>query len=173
MDSEKITWYVDDISYVSIDITPAALSEFQNQFFIILNLAVGGNWPGNPDTTTVFPQTMEVDYVRVYKDLTDVPDINIINPIENSIIDPALSLSIDADVQFEGTISKVEFFQNAVKIGETIFDPYEMNLFNVSPGCYNVYAVAYTDKGYVTNSDTINFKVGNDCAEAPYKIVLK
>jgi beta-glucanase (GH16 family) len=32
-----------------------------------LNLAVGGNWPGDPDATTLFPQTMVVDYVRVYR----------------------------------------------------------------------------------------------------------
>jgi len=32
-----------------------------------LNIAVGGNWPGPPDSTTVFPQVMQVDYVRVYK----------------------------------------------------------------------------------------------------------
>ena len=40
---------------------------FDHPFFIILNVAVGGDWPGSPDGTTVFPQTMQVDYVRVYK----------------------------------------------------------------------------------------------------------
>jgi beta-glucanase (GH16 family) len=40
---------------------------FDHPFFIILNVAVGGDWPGAPDATTVFPQTMLVDYVRVYK----------------------------------------------------------------------------------------------------------
>ena len=170
-DPQKITWYVDDKSYVSVDITSAALSEFQNEFFIILNLAVGGNWPGNPDATTVFPQTLQVDYVRVYKDLSEVPDINIINPIKNSVIDPGTSLSIDADIQFEGTISKVDFFQGSAKIGVVINDPYQVNLYNVSPGCYNVYVVAYTDKGFNSISDTINFNVGSDCVEAPYKIV--
>ncbi|HKN36209.1 MAG TPA: glycoside hydrolase family 16 protein [Terriglobales bacterium] len=40
---------------------------FDHPFFIILNVAVGGNWPGNPDASTVFPQTMLVDYVRVYQ----------------------------------------------------------------------------------------------------------
>jgi len=35
-------------------------------FFLILNLAVGGTWPRNPDHTTAFPQTFSVDYVRVY-----------------------------------------------------------------------------------------------------------
>lgn len=39
---------------------------FDHPFFIILNLAVGGNWPGSPDNTTQFPQQMLVDYVRVY-----------------------------------------------------------------------------------------------------------
>lgn len=39
---------------------------FDHPFFIILNVAVGGNWPGPPDSTTVFPQLMLVDYVRVY-----------------------------------------------------------------------------------------------------------
>ncbi len=39
---------------------------FDHPFFILLNVAVGGDWPGNPDSTTTFPQTMQVDYVRVY-----------------------------------------------------------------------------------------------------------
>ena len=41
---------------------------FNETFYFILNIAVGGNLPGNPDGTTVFPQTMEVDYVRVYQE---------------------------------------------------------------------------------------------------------
>jgi len=40
---------------------------FNHPFFVLLNLAVGGNWPGAPDATTVFPAQMLVDYVRVYK----------------------------------------------------------------------------------------------------------
>jgi beta-glucanase (GH16 family) len=68
-DSQEIKAYMDDIEYFVADITPAELSEFQNNFFILLNVAVGGNWPGPPDGTTTFPQTMEVDYVRVYQGL--------------------------------------------------------------------------------------------------------
>jgi beta-glucanase (GH16 family) len=66
-DSEKIVAFIDDVEYFVADITPPALSEFQNNFFIILNVAVGGDWPGPPDASTTFPQTMEVDYVRVYQ----------------------------------------------------------------------------------------------------------
>jgi len=66
--SQEIKGYMDDVHYFTADITPAQLSEFHNNFFMILNVAVGGDWPGPPDGTTTFPQTMEVDYVRVYKD---------------------------------------------------------------------------------------------------------
>lgn len=74
---EFIRWYVDGNQYHVMDITPGELSEFQEDFFILLNVAVGGNWPGYPDETSVFPQTMEVDYVRVYKSLQDIQDIKI------------------------------------------------------------------------------------------------
>jgi len=66
--SQGINAFIDDIQYYTVDITPAQLSEFHNNFFIILNVAVGGNWPGSPDETTSFPQTMEVDYVRVFQE---------------------------------------------------------------------------------------------------------
>ena len=66
-DDKSITWYVDDVQYNVIDITPADLDEFQKDFFFIFNVAVGGNWPGSPDATTVFPQRMIVDYVRVFQ----------------------------------------------------------------------------------------------------------
>lgn len=48
------------------DLPPGTTWVYDHPFFIILNLAVGGNWPGNPDETTAFPQQMLVNYVRVY-----------------------------------------------------------------------------------------------------------
>jgi beta-glucanase (GH16 family) len=38
---------------------------FDHPFYFLINNAVGGGWPGNPDATTVFPQKMTIDYVRV------------------------------------------------------------------------------------------------------------
>ena len=51
-------WYTDGFPF------PAP---FDQRFHLILNAAVGGNWPGPPDGSTTFPQTLEVDYVRVYE----------------------------------------------------------------------------------------------------------
>ena len=61
----SIKWLRDDIQYHVIDINN--LSAFHNNFFFIFNVAVGGNWPGSPDASTIFPQTMIVDYVRVFQ----------------------------------------------------------------------------------------------------------
>jgi hypothetical protein len=50
------------------------MKEFLRSAYLIINLAVGGNWPGDPDGTTVFPQTMYIDYVRLFsKDGLEVP----------------------------------------------------------------------------------------------------
>lgn len=46
---------------------------FNAPFFFILNAAIGGDWPGKPDATTVFPQKMLVDYIRVYQGASQVP----------------------------------------------------------------------------------------------------
>lgn len=67
-DENEIHWFLDDQEYFSV--TASEVSGdwvFNNYFFIILNLAVGGNWPGAPDDATVFPQQLLVDYVRVYQ----------------------------------------------------------------------------------------------------------
>jgi beta-glucanase (GH16 family) len=63
-----INYYVDDVLYNQI--TPADVEGewvFNQPFYLILNVAVGGNLPGSPDSNTSFPQTMLVDYVRVYQ----------------------------------------------------------------------------------------------------------
>jgi beta-glucanase (GH16 family) len=65
--ANSITWLVDNTVYNTMSTTPAQLAEFQEKFFFIFNVAVGGNWPGSPDATTQLPQTMYVDYVRVFQ----------------------------------------------------------------------------------------------------------
>jgi len=69
---KKIMGFIDNIKYFEMYTTDAGLAAFHKDFFIILNLAVGGNWPGNPDASTVFPQLMYVDYVRVYQMSTNI-----------------------------------------------------------------------------------------------------
>ncbi|HVV55509.1 MAG TPA: glycoside hydrolase family 16 protein, partial [Mucilaginibacter sp.] len=63
-DTNQVRFYVDDNLYDTENIT--SVQAFHLPFFIILNVAVGGNWPG-PVNNSVLPGSMYVDYVRVYK----------------------------------------------------------------------------------------------------------
>jgi beta-glucanase (GH16 family) len=71
---EEIRWYVDDVPFHSTtewfttgrkDAQQPA--PFDQDFYLLINVAVGGHWPGSPDETSVFPQMLYVDYVRVYQ----------------------------------------------------------------------------------------------------------
>ncbi len=68
-DSSYIRWFVDGVQYNEFYIAnnTGNTEEFQRPFFLLLNLAVGGNWPGSPNSSTPFPSQMLVDYVRVYQ----------------------------------------------------------------------------------------------------------
>ena len=98
---DRVQWLVNDALYHeqylpdSIDFKP-----FDNPFFLIFNIAVGGNWPGSPDASTQFPQRMVVDYVRVFSannenedsDGDGIPDSDDAFPL-----DPNESLDTDGD----------------------------------------------------------------------------
>lgn len=69
-EADEIRFYVDDFQYNTVRKSQFPQTYrwvFDHPFYIILNVAVGGNWPGYPDATTLFPQTMLVDYVRVFQ----------------------------------------------------------------------------------------------------------
>jgi len=72
--ADSITFLLDDHPYATV--TPASLPQgarwvYDHSFFLLVNLAVGGAWPGNPDTTTQFPQDLTVDWVRVWQQADD------------------------------------------------------------------------------------------------------
>lgn len=74
---DQVQFYVDNNLYETDTASNATSSggtwEFNHPFFFLLNLAVGGSYPGSPNATTSFPQTMLVDYVRVYQPNTPTP----------------------------------------------------------------------------------------------------
>ena len=67
----EIRWLVDGREYHRLtpaDLPAGAAWVFDRPFFFLLNVAVGGRWPGDPDSSTTFPQQMVVDYVRAYRE---------------------------------------------------------------------------------------------------------
>jgi beta-glucanase (GH16 family) len=69
-DATEMRWYVDDILYSTQNSWSTTAADFpapfDERFYVLFNVAVGGNFPGAPTAATEFPVTMEVDYVRVY-----------------------------------------------------------------------------------------------------------
>jgi len=67
---DRIDFFIDDTKYFTFtndNNNDFKTWPFNQRFHLLINVAVGGDWPGAPDNTTVFPQDMKVDYVRVYK----------------------------------------------------------------------------------------------------------
>jgi beta-glucanase (GH16 family) len=69
-DRHQITFFVDGTAYFTV--TRAFVEQrgkwvFDHPFYLLLNVAVGGNWPGDPDRSSTYPQSLLVDYVRVYQ----------------------------------------------------------------------------------------------------------
>jgi beta-glucanase (GH16 family) len=71
---DKIDFYIDNNKHLTFNNDHGGFLTwpFNQPFYIILDVAVGGSWVGNPDASTVFPAVMEVDYVRVYQYMNDV-----------------------------------------------------------------------------------------------------
>ena len=93
-ETNSIRFYFDGINYFTA--TPASMAPnpwvFDHDFFFILNVAVGGDWPGSPDGSTVFPQQMLVDYVRVYTANNEPPEPPV--PGTNALVNPGFETAV-------------------------------------------------------------------------------
>ncbi|MFL6216542.1 MAG: family 16 glycosylhydrolase [Blastocatellia bacterium] len=99
-----IRFYVDDNLYQTKTPTDAAGKPwvFDHPFFIILNVAIGGSFPGSPDATTTFPQTMTVDYVRVYTDPRYTPKITNVQAVKKNLVITGDNFDAEANILMNG-----------------------------------------------------------------------
>ncbi len=66
---DRVDWYIDGIKTATMPM-PADMTQ---PMYVLVNLAVGGSWPGNPPPDMQFPKTMDVDYVRAWRFTKDPP----------------------------------------------------------------------------------------------------
>ena len=109
-------------------------------FYLILNTAVGGEWPGKPDDKTVFPQFHDIDYVRVYRRPKDAvpPTVRLTSP------KPGVGARAGENVELVASVSdadpktaKVEFFDGAEKVGEATAPPFRVVLPRITAGAHS------------------------------------
>lgn len=172
-------WYVDGALFMTrvntqwySEAAPGnPLAPFDQPFYIILNLAVGGWYTGCTEpacVTAAFPQEYRIDYVRVYEDIDNFPPtVAITAPVDGATL-PAGDLTITADAaDSDGTVTTVEFYDGATLLGEDATTPYAYTWTGVVDGCYQVTARAIDDLGGVT-TDTVDITVGAGCGQAAY-----
>lgn len=143
---------------------------FDQPFYILLNLAVGGNYTGCTSAscvTAALPQQYLVDYVRVYADIVNAPpSVSITSPAGGVV--PAGNVTIDATASdTDGTIAKVEFYNGYSLLGEDAVAPYSFTWNSVANGCYDVNVRAIDNQGGVATSH-VDLTVGTGCGQAPY-----
>jgi beta-glucanase (GH16 family) len=173
-DEDVIRWYVDGILYLTLTSTqwwsnaapgnPRA--PFDHPFHFLLNVAVGGNWPGPPNGSTSFPQEMLVDWVRVYDLGNSLPSVTIDTPGDGEELQagnvPVSAMASDPD----GTDVFVRFYANSTLFAQDADTPYTAN-WNATEGCHALRAVVIDSRG-ATATDTVGVAVDADCGAIPF-----
>ncbi len=169
----EFRWYLDGEHYhteTSWFTTAASFpAPFDKRFHILLNVAVGGDWPGSPNATTTFPERMYVDYVRVFQDNNAAPSVAITHPANNATFNAGENLTIETEASDpDGSVSKVEFMQGDGVIGEAVSAPYNLPVNNLAAGSYTLRARVTDNNGLTSLSGDVNVVVGGGAEQSPY-----
>lgn len=170
----EIRWYVDgNLYHVQNEwYTTAARfpAPFDQPFHLLLNVAVGGAG-GTPDNSSRFPQSMEIDYIRVYQSDNTAPQVMLDAPADGAEIEPGSEVVLRASPEdSDGLISRVLFYAGEALLAEVDVPPYETTIDSVAEGCYTVRAKAIDNLGGEAWSEEVQVAVGQ-CVQAPYGMV--
>jgi len=165
-----LTWLVDGEPYNTIRRSEveeqAEVYPFVKEFYLIFNLAIGGNFLGDfqPNETTPDRNEVLIDYVRVFQDANQAPSIDL--PFTESLpVEPLKDFTLEANVtDSDGTVEEVSFFINGVKIGSDSEPPYEQTWFPAIDDCYE-YTVEARDNnnGVARTENPVELVVGSGC----------
>jgi hypothetical protein len=154
-DANGVTGKIDNIPYFYLAIDPGRMDEFLKEFFLILNVAIGGTLGGAPDATTPWPQEMLVDYVRVYQtvggDGTYTIGSGPVSPIRGIYTETYTGDMLG----YTGIINGADFGGNVTNTNET----------STSVPAYEggvTLAAAYTDTGNNYGGFIFDFSFGRD-----------
>ena len=176
---QEIRWYVNDTHFATRTGWSSAAAPypapFDQPFHLLLNVAVGGVWPGYPDETTVFPQRMLVDYVRVFQDATAAPSVALTATPPASVLEGA-TVGLEVEASDPDGIDRVEFLQAGGVLAVDEQAPYEWSIEGAESGCYSLSARAVDADGYESVTEPIEVVVGDGCPDgsrAPFGLVAQ
>lgn len=166
----EIRWYVDGILYHTARdwySTEARFpAPFDQDFHLLVNVAVGG--AGGDPANTSFPQSMEIDYIRVYQSGNEPPAVSLDSPVDGASVVSGGDVTITATASdADGLISRVEFYSGDALLAQDDEAPFELTVSTASDGCYSIRARAIDNLGGETWSRAASLTVGS-CGQAPY-----
>lgn len=154
---QGIVGKIDGITYYNRPFDAVSMTEFLEEFFIILNVAMGGTLGGTPDQTTVWPQTMVVDYVRVYQEEGGNGTFTLGQPVApvSETLGIYSETHTDPLIGYERIINGADFAGNntVANTGSTAVTPFDGS---------NVLAVDYTNTGRFYGGIIFDFGAGRD-----------
>ena len=141
---------------------------FDQEFHLLLNVAVGGNWPGSPDETSEFPQRMEVDWVRVYQIDNQAPVVRSVTLGAESPVPAGEDLVFEVEASDpDGQLEAVELVWRGEVVDRATSAPYRLVFPDVEDGCHDVMIKAIDDMGW-RDWTRVSFKAGIGCPQLPF-----
>ncbi len=170
----EFRWYVDGNLYHTQNTwytTEARFpAPFDQPFHLLVNVAIGGA-AGAPDARTPFPQSMDIDYIRVYQSDNEAPSVVLDAPIDGTMLAPESDVTLQATAEDpDGLLSRVVFYAGDAVLAVDDAAPFEVTLGPVPEGCYTLRAKAIDNLGGEAWSADAQLTVGS-CGQAPYTLL--
>lgn len=174
----RITTFVDDTPHLVYERggNDWTYWPFDKPFHLLLNLAVGGDWGGLQGVDpSHYPARFEIDYVRVYEDVSGPPWINLEasgsrEQLGNRLTyNPGDRIDLYAEAADRDTnITELTISQGDGVLASSVQSPVTFTINDALPGCYKVVATTVDGDGWEATSDTLHVHVGDACSQAPY-----
>jgi beta-glucanase (GH16 family) len=135
-----IRWYLDGVQFFQFTVQAANNTDdaFRHPMFLLLNLAIGGNWPGYPDASTPFPSSMLVDYVRVYQPATP-NDVNALSELNLELYPNPVTEELNIEgTRVDAVISILDASGKCVKVVAGNADKTRVDMTDLSIGNYTL-----------------------------------
>jgi beta-glucanase (GH16 family) len=141
-----IRWFVDGVQFYQFTVQASNNSDeaFRHPMFLLLNMAIGGNWPGYPDATTPFPSSMLVDYVRVYQPVILSTNDNDVQPSIAAYPNPTSSL---VTLESNFNVEECNVVDMTGRVLQTIVAPGQHFQVDLRTFAAGVYLLEYLSNG--------------------------
>ncbi len=177
---DAISFLLDGVASQPIPIG-SDMKEFLRSFYLVVNVAVGGNWPGNPDETTTFPQSMLIDYIRFFSkddmEIPEAPPLDIDEETIGQVIEPNIGdNAIRTDFTYLGNLSVISYGgggEPLVLASDTAIDGDKSLVFDFPGGNWGGAYIELQDARDLSGFTTLKFSLNKPSLMADAEIKLE